>query len=297
MQLVHILFTLKKSIPYSQALRLNRICSNNKFFDTRCNNLEAWLISRGYSAGMVRHEILKARKFRRDELLNREKAIREPPSLVFSVSYHPAFSKLRNLLSNIHLILSPNQEHQKVFPSVPTVAFKKGRSLKDILVRAKLPCYNTTGEGSKTCGSKRCKVCPFIECTETFENSSGTETYKIKCDTLDCNSENVVYLITCKTCSKQYVGSTITKFRTRFNNYKMADKYYNGDKRDKVKQLLFHEHFSQSDHHRVDDWSVTLIDQACNKATVRRKESFWQYKLDTFIPKGLNTRDVTLDFG
>ena len=36
---------------------------------------------------------MKDRKFRRDELLDREKAIREPPSLVFSVSYHPAFFK------------------------------------------------------------------------------------------------------------------------------------------------------------------------------------------------------------
>ena len=30
---------------------------------------------------------------------------------------------------------------------------------------------------------------------------------------------NVVYLITCKKCEKQYVGSCIITFRTRFNNY------------------------------------------------------------------------------
>ena len=30
----------KKSIPFSQALRLNRICSENAFFDKRCNELE-----------------------------------------------------------------------------------------------------------------------------------------------------------------------------------------------------------------------------------------------------------------
>ena len=34
----------KKGIPYSQALRLNRICSDNKNFDKRCNDLEKWLI-------------------------------------------------------------------------------------------------------------------------------------------------------------------------------------------------------------------------------------------------------------
>ena len=39
----------KKGIPYSQALRLNRICSDNESFDKRCNNLEGWLMERGYN--------------------------------------------------------------------------------------------------------------------------------------------------------------------------------------------------------------------------------------------------------
>ena len=36
----------------------------------------------------------------------------------------------------------------------------------------------------------------------------------------DCSSENVMYLITCKKCEKQWVGSCITRFGTRFNNYR-----------------------------------------------------------------------------
>ena len=44
-------FHSKKSIPFSQALRFNRICSENAFFDKRCNELEVWLKSRGYSDG------------------------------------------------------------------------------------------------------------------------------------------------------------------------------------------------------------------------------------------------------
>ena len=30
----------KKSIPFSEALRLNRICSENSFFDRRCDELD-----------------------------------------------------------------------------------------------------------------------------------------------------------------------------------------------------------------------------------------------------------------
>ena len=40
-------FHCKKIITYSQALHLNRICSNNAFFDKRCNELEHWLHERG----------------------------------------------------------------------------------------------------------------------------------------------------------------------------------------------------------------------------------------------------------
>ena len=35
----------------------------------------------------------------------------------------------------------------------------------------------------------------------------------------DCDSEGVVYLISCKSCGLQYVGNTITAFRLRFNNH------------------------------------------------------------------------------
>ena len=59
----------KKSIPYSQALRYNRICSDNKKFDQRCNDLEKWLMERGYSERMVRTQIPKERRESRDNLL------------------------------------------------------------------------------------------------------------------------------------------------------------------------------------------------------------------------------------
>ena len=66
-------FHSKKSIPYSQALRLNRICSENSFFDKRCNDLEIWLKGRGYSDKVVQKQILKSSKFSRAELLNSQR--------------------------------------------------------------------------------------------------------------------------------------------------------------------------------------------------------------------------------
>ena len=67
----------KKGIPYSQTLRLNRICSDSRSFDRRCNDLERWLLERGYKEKEVRKQVLRGRAICRDDLLNREKTLQE----------------------------------------------------------------------------------------------------------------------------------------------------------------------------------------------------------------------------
>ena len=55
----------KKRIPSSQALRLNRICSDPDSFDRRCNDVEKWLIERGYSEREVRKHFKSKMFFKR----------------------------------------------------------------------------------------------------------------------------------------------------------------------------------------------------------------------------------------
>ena len=47
----------------------------------------------------------------------------------------------------------------------------------------------------------------------------------------------------------------------------------------------------------MDDWSFTIIDSANNIDSVSRKETFWQFQLNTFSPHGLNELEVTPDYG
>ena len=82
----------EKPIPFGQALCLNRICSENAFFDKRCNELEVWLKKRGYSDKLVRGQMLKARKFSWSEVLNKQKCVGNKYRFVFKITYHPVFS-------------------------------------------------------------------------------------------------------------------------------------------------------------------------------------------------------------
>ena len=58
--------------------------------------------------------------------------------LVLNITYHPNFSNLKDTMSFLHLLLTPEQEHQQVFHKVSIIGFRRAKSLKDILVRAKV---------------------------------------------------------------------------------------------------------------------------------------------------------------
>ena len=61
----------KRAIPFSQAIRLNRICSGEENLDKRCNDLEGWLMESGYNGKIVRKKIRKLHPSK--YLLKREK--------------------------------------------------------------------------------------------------------------------------------------------------------------------------------------------------------------------------------
>ena len=87
----------------------------------------------------MRQQISKAQKHRTTELLHSQREEDHKNKWVFNITYYPISSKLsKNILCKIHLLLARNREHRKVFENVPIKNFRKGMSLKDILVRAKV---------------------------------------------------------------------------------------------------------------------------------------------------------------
>ena len=142
------------------------------------------------------------------DLLNKQTTNDKEDLLVLNITYHPAFSKLKNIVSNIHLLLTPDKEHQKVFQNLPILGFKKGKSLKDFLVRAKVPPLRIQKGSCAPCKKSRCQVCKHVTTTSCFSTKSKTKTYNIRPENLNCSSKKVVYLIECKTCHALYVGST-----------------------------------------------------------------------------------------
>ena len=155
---------------------------------------------------MIRKQILRAREHSRKDLLEKEKTEISEPKLTFNITYYPGFQNIRNTLQELHLLLAPDKEHKKVFPDLPVVGFRNGKSLKDYLVRATLPKANEIGR-CKPCGKKTCLVCNSIRTATTFTTEACGEIFQIQSGPLNCNSEKVLYLLKCKVCGDApYVG-------------------------------------------------------------------------------------------
>ena len=279
--------------------------SDDLAFEKRCSDLSGWLKERGYPESLIEEQVGRAKMEDRNSLLEREKVVSGSSRDVLVLSYHPCLSrKVHDIVRNAHVILQCDVEHRKVFPDVPMVSYRRAKSLGDSLVRAKVPKQKIS-IGCRGCnGRSDCQVCGLVVCDTHFSSNNTGRKFEIRGGPYHCNSSNVVYLLECKTCGIQYVGSTgkeegDTKFRHRFNDYKSKHKKFlehrgagTLDKGKPMSQTALHSHFSQEGHNGVADFSFKIIDGADSLNEVRKKESFWQYKLKTFLPDGLSERNV-----
>ena len=112
------------------------------------------------------------------------------------------------------------------------------------------------------------------------------EIFKIQSAPLTCNSEKVLYLLKRKVCGEApYVGKAKTKFRYRFNNYKSKGRAFRKGNR-KIPQKRFHL--------GIDDWDFTLFEQCETHKQLKERKTFWQHRLKTFYPLGLDEKQEYL---
>ena len=190
-------------------------------------------------------------------------------------------------MQELHILLTPHKENKNVFPDVPVIGFRNSRSLKDYLVRAKLSKLDESWR-REPCGKKTYLVCDSISTTPTFTTEACQETSKIREGPLNCDSEKVLYLSLL--CSSLF---PVTKFRYRFNNYKSKHRAFRKDNQ-KVLQKRFHAHYCLDGHSGIDDWNFVIFEQCETHEQLKEKETFWQHRLKTFYPIGLNEKEECL---
>ena len=218
----------KKSIPYSLALRLRRICSTDEFFERRSAELQTYLTKRGYKRRFIQDQISRAKQIPRNEGLKEQKQASKDTSdrVPFIITYNPALPNIQDILRKKQPILNSTERLKNIFNEVPVVAFHRSTNLCDLLVRAKLASTNKTPKLPAVtfrCNSKHgCLTCPIIENGKTSYTFTNTgETRQIR-HHITCNSTNLTHMIECKKCKKQYRGETKRTLRERFSEHRQT---------------------------------------------------------------------------
>ena len=189
----------KRSIIYSQALRMSRICSYKTDFEKHLVDMKSWFQARGYPSGLIQKEMNKV-KF--SGHWDKNKAKKKSKGVPLVITFHPLLKDVGNIIHKNLYLLYTDQEAQRVFTPGPMITFRSARKLSSYLVRAKLYPLERTA-GSCKCYGKRCEVCENVTETSTFTSTATQNTYKIN-HQFNCSEKCLVYLLTCNKCFKQY---------------------------------------------------------------------------------------------
>jgi hypothetical protein len=192
---------------------------------------------------------------------------------------------------NKHWHLIEKCSNREAFPEKPIIAYRRNKNLADTLVRAK--CGTNQETHSKThdkmCKTPwNCKFCPKPSQTRTYKSTTTGREYKGPAK-YTCKTENIIYLITCRKCSKQYIGETYRQFQVRMKEHL---KYIrNPSQYDEPTGR----HFTTNGHN-ISDFQSRVIHKMGGtpiRYDQRRiaKEEFLIDQLKTRTPRGMN--DIT----
>lgn len=126
-----------------------------------------------------------------------------------------------------------------------------------------------------------CHTCNFLNREPNFISTTFKTSFSKPSPSSPCSARNLIYLITCTKCELQYIGETGDTLRNRLNNHRSDIK--------NKKQTAVGVHFNTL-HHTMRDISITPIEILETDSIEHRKnrEYYWQNKLGTIYPRGLN---------
>ena len=225
--------SLKKRIPYSQALRMKRVCSTSDECKKRPNDLVKRFVQKGYKENIIRNQIKKLDNLERSTSLNKTNAVLKIV-IPISVKYSPTLPNFRKIINKHWYILNINNTVKNVFKATPVIAFCKNTSIRLIIGTSKishnqklLKVKQNVAKGECIpCNTSGCLSCQQIIATTTFESIQTKQKFNIY-SKISCKSNYVIYLLECLLCKMQYIGKSETPFYIRLNNHRKDIKHPN----------------------------------------------------------------------
>ena len=91
--------SLKNNIPYGQALRLKKICTNEADYHKSLTDLEQAFLKRGYQKNHLANQFQKASSKERSDLLSYKDKPEQERNLLFITTYNKSLPRIRYALN------------------------------------------------------------------------------------------------------------------------------------------------------------------------------------------------------
>ena len=267
----------KQSLPYSQLLRLRRICSDQADFLNKAQEMASFFERRGYSAQTLKHDLEKMKQLSQSDALTKSNSTKEKMNRIpLILTYHPLNSRVQRILLDNFKVIADDPATSFIFPQPPMVAFRRDGNLRSLLVHT-AEKQAATRAGTYPCQHPRCRTCGHIS-NET--DLLGPKDHVSITDSFTCLSSGLIYCISCRRCPAIYIGETGRTLRERFGEHlRSIDKNAPG--------FPVAEHFS-SNGHTADDALVRGIKLCEGNKQRKRQEMRLIFRLGTCQPRGLN---------
>ena len=211
----------KKNIPYSLALRIRTICDNTEDQERRFLVLSSHLARLGYPSDLVEDAISRAKSRDQKELrqdsstTNDETKDNEKSILPFVHTYNPKNPNLFSRISECMNILNESPKMKLIMEKTTLVPSRRqSPNLKLLLTNSNFSMTPKEFQVSK-CNDTRhnCQCCTNIVEGTNIEMENG-DIFVIQ-QSMNCKTENIVYVLFCMGCPKTYIGETGQKLCTR----------------------------------------------------------------------------------
>ena len=287
-----------QGIIRSQHIRFKRISSSFEDYKEASDILHKVLKTRGYSASFlrkIRREIWRSYDCAKTTMTDEKK----------SENIIPIITLYDNINSNLNRLWKTTIANNDLFDGVRLIsAYKRHKNLRDHLIRGRLSSHNSPDDGpldeliaaldkmpstvtpsglnngTTRCTRTTCKTCSLMPETKQFLSYTTGQLFTIH-QPLNCQSTNIIYLITCNLCKKQYVGETGRSLANRTTDHISCIKTY--------KSTPIGLHFNLPNH-AWRNLSILPIEQLDDTRITHRRmrETHWQKTLKTAYPFGLN---------
>ena len=191
---------------------------NEEVREERFKELRERLLTKNYPSYVIDQGIEKARRLKDNDI--NTPTTKSQTGIVAVSTHNPNNTNMGQLVQETIKVLDTSPKMRPIMENnTITFAKRQPKNLKGLLSKAAFHLDGNNNAPRITKCGHTCETCKSIKDGPTVHFKATDSTFTVKRN-MNCESRNVIYLITCSGCGEQYIGETGTPLKTRMTTHR-----------------------------------------------------------------------------